>query len=66
MASVLLLAINFFKFSINDVIVARKHGLALVHARTRPGWLWRMFQAQAALLVVLMLARVVFRDKTGS
>ena len=56
----------FASQAINDVMVARKHGLALVRARTQPGWLWRMFQAQGALLVLLMLASVLSRDKTGA
>lgn len=52
--------------AINDVVLARKRGIALVRARMQAGWLWRLFQVQGALLVVLMLTSVLFRDKTGS
>ena len=56
----------FASQAINDAVLARKRGIALVRARMQTGWLWRLFQVQGALLVLLMLASVLFRDKTGS
>ncbi len=52
--------------AVNDIVLARKRGIALVRARMQTGWLWRLFQVQAALLVLLMIASVLFRGKTGS
>ena len=52
--------------AVNDIVLARKRGIALVRARMQAGWLWRLFQIQGALLVVLLIVFSVFGDKSGS
>lgn len=52
--------------AVNDIVLARKRGISLVRARMQTGWLWRLFQIQGALLVVLLIVFSIFGDKSGS
>jgi len=56
----------FASQAINDILLARKRGIALVRARMQAGWLWRLFQVQGALLVALTGVIMALRFKTGA
>ena len=56
----------FASQAINDILLARRRGIALVRARMQAGWLWRLFQVQGALLVALTGVIMALRFKTGA
>lgn len=56
----------FASQAVHDLLFARARGIALPRARVQTGWMWRVFQVQAALLVVSMAVLATIRGQTGA
>ena len=51
---------------VHDAVLARAQGIALTRARLQTGWMWRVFQVHAGLLVVTAAAMALLRPGTGA
>lgn len=52
--------------AVHDVLLARARGIALTRARVQTGWMWRLFQVHAGLLVVAAAALALLKPGTGA
>lgn len=52
--------------AVHDVMLARARGIALTRARVQTGWMWRLFQVHAGLLVLAAAALALLKPGTGA